>query len=374
MRTANKKHIASFVQYFESGIKGESDKKIGLELEHLILDKNQNYVSYYADNGIESILEKLRVYYKKESKENGHLIGLESGDAVITLEPGGQFELSIRPCASASESFTLYEKCRNQVVQILHPLGLELVNLGYQPKTPANDIDIIPKNRYKVFDELFINDRVEGKKMMRGTASTQISLDYFSEEDAIEKFQHFFALGPIWALLFTNTPYFEGEKNKNPLIRSKIWHFTDSQRAGIIKDVFDKDFSFEKYAVLVDTIPLLVTENGNALGKNAAQAYPDRELTKDEIEYIISNLFFDVRQKNFLELRTVDSLSGERLYKFMNSVYSAIYEKQKYAALKNLLGELTFERVKTAKISIMENGFQARPYGKSLEQFKELLL
>ncbi|MDR2799504.1 MAG: hypothetical protein LBB07_02685, partial [Bifidobacteriaceae bacterium] len=138
--------------------------------------------------------------------------------------------------------------------------------------------------------------------------------------------------------------------------------------------VFDKDFSFEKYAELVDTIPLLVTEKGNAFGKNAAQVYPDRELTADEIEYIISNLFFDVRQKNFLELRTVDSLSGERLYAFMNSVYNAIYDTQKYETIKNLLGELTFERVKTAKVSIMEKGFEACPYGKRIEEFKQLLL
>ncbi|MDR2748639.1 MAG: hypothetical protein LBB10_01925 [Bifidobacteriaceae bacterium] len=379
----NKKHIASLVSYFESGIKLNTDKKIGLELEHFVVDKNGNSVSYFGTNsdsvysdkaGVEKILQEMKPYFTEYEYENDYLIGMSNADAVISLEPGAQLEISISPCASAEEGFDLYKKVRLQIESVLEKRDYRLETFGYRKKEKAEDIDIIPKKRYKVFNELFVNDRAEGKKMMRGTASTQVSLDYFSELDAIDKFQHFFALGPIWALLFTNTPYFEGRENHEPLLRSDIWYHTDYQRAGIIKDVFDKGYSFEKYAALVDTTPLLVTESGNANGKSAAQVYPDRQLKKSEIEYIISNLFFDVRMKNFLELRTVDSLPEKDLLEFMTSVYSTIYNEKKYDAVKNLLGQLDFERVKTAKLDIIKNGFSAKPYGKSVSQFRDLLL
>ncbi|MDR3152232.1 MAG: hypothetical protein LBT85_02055 [Bifidobacteriaceae bacterium] len=370
------KHINSFVKYFLSGCKSRDLYKIGFELEHLVLDKNKNPLPFLDESqggkSVENVLKKLKKYYKTCEYSQNHLIGLSRDKIVISLEPGAQLEVSIGPCKTSGEIEMLYKEFRQQIDPILSDFGFSLVNLGYQPKVRASEISLIPKERYRVFDKTFVDEKASGKYMMRATASTQITLDYSNEADAMEKFKFLFALGPIWALFFANTPVFEGKANYNPLVRSVIWRKTDPIRAGLIKEVFS-NYSFEKYACLLDTIPLLVTPRGDAHSAPACQIYPNRELTVAEIEYIISNVFFDVRMKNFLELRTVDSLKIGQVMQLINSVVGSVYNSKKFFQIKEFLGDITFDDVKNAKKQIILKGDQAKVYGHSVEEFRELL-
>ncbi|MDR3128527.1 MAG: hypothetical protein LBT99_04325 [Bifidobacteriaceae bacterium] len=371
---ANDKHLESFVEYFETGYRKATDKSVGFELEHLVLDKDLNPCKYFGDKGIEKVLYRLKPFYRNCQFDNNHLIGLDRSKVFISLEPGAQLEVSIGPCKNTIELEQHYNQFRAEIDPILQSIGYKLINLGYQPKALAKDITLIPKTRYRIFDKFFIGSRQNGRYMMRGTASTQVTLDYISEQDAIDKFRYLFALGPIWAWLFANTPVFEGKTNINPLLRSVIWQRADLRRAGIIANIFAKNYSFIDYAILLDTLPLLVIENGEANGLSAAEVYPNRKLVISELEYIISNVFFDVRMKNFLELRTVDSLKISQVTQLINSVTGVFYNLQKFAAVKELLGDLTADKVILAKKQIIQYGQKALPYDKSFEDFQQILL
>lgn len=160
----------------------------GVEIEHLpVHNSDDTAVTYYESNGIEALLNRIRPYYdeNKEYWENGRLVGLARDGISVSLEPGGQLETSIGILHKPEELATLYGAFRREVDPILEELGFRLVNYGYQPKSSYADIPVNPKDRYKAMTAYLGRVGQFGPCMMRCSASTQVSIDYVSEQDAI---------------------------------------------------------------------------------------------------------------------------------------------------------------------------------------------
>ena len=184
-------------------------------------------------------------------------------------------------------------------------------NLGYHPTRRAAALPLIPKKRYEVMDRYLQKRGRHGTQMMRGTASTQISVDYFSEQDFVRKFRVACLIAPLLALLTDNAPVYEGERNRTASVRTMVWNDVDPDRCGIPPMLMDEDFGFAAYADHVLQKPLIVARHGprtEGVGRKSSVRGLPLALQKDEIEQILSMFFFDVRLKNYIEIRVADSM------------------------------------------------------------------
>lgn len=387
----NPKHVESLIKFFESGCQQRGTGGFGVEIEHLpVHNSDDTAVTYYESNGIEALLNRIRPYYdeNKEYWENGRLVGLARDGISVSLEPGGQLETSIGILHKPEELATLYGAFRREVDPILEELGFRLVNYGYQPKSSYADIPVNPKDRYKAMTAYLGRVGQFGPCMMRCSASTQVSIDYVSEQDAIAKLRLGTVIGPILAWFFRNTPYFEGRENPYPLLRQRMWDYLDFQRTNVIPGLFDPRFGWEDYAVDVLSTPMMfadLTHTPEALAvpgtdlhhpafyENANDVYPDRELNAYEINHVISTHFNDVRLKNFIEFRHWDSLPVARAERLTEIIGSLFYDPTNLERLESYFDGIREEDVFEAKANLQARGSQAIPYGNSLEFWQEFL-
>jgi glutamate--cysteine ligase len=389
------KHVDSLVEFFLSGAKKPSDYALGLEIEHLVVDtKTSDAFLYYnprTGRGIKQVLEKLEKYFTSATRnQQGDLLGLARKSIAITLEPGAQFETSIGPFQDVEEFRREYTQFLEEVQPILSSCGAELLTFGYQPKTLEREVTVIPKERYAVMDEYLATTGRYGHNMMRCSASTQVSIDYKDEEDAIKKLRVSSALMPIYAYYYSNSPYFEGERNNNKMLRTMLWDDLDPLRCSVIPHLYDDDFGFESYARTAVTTPLMVadlTGTPEKLGEErlvwaafketASQIYPDRALNEFEIMHILSTYFFDVRLKNYIELRSVDSLPLDRALDFTASVQCNFYCDEKLEELSTALKDVVEEDVVEAKQVLMRSGDkkpdEIQVYSKPLSYYLQML-
>ena len=171
-------------QHFRDGCKLNCVQKLGVEIEHFIVRSDSGEsVTYYEEQGIESILRELAPEFPRRHCEAGHLLGLYNNDYAISLEPAGQLEVSIVPKESICVIQKIYQSFLKQLYPLLKRRRFRLVTLGYQPVSQVDSLPLIPKKRYEYMDHYFQTAGTRGRNMMRGTAATQVSIDYCCEED-----------------------------------------------------------------------------------------------------------------------------------------------------------------------------------------------
>lgn len=386
-RVVNDKHVQSLVKFYESGCVPRDQYGIGVEIEHLpVRIGTDEAVTYAEPHGIHDVLTDLAPLYdpQLEFRDGGHLLGLGRGKIAISLEPGGQVECSLGILDSPAQLNDLYAQFRADIDPILERHGIRLVNYGYTPVTSARDITIIPKHRYDAMNSYLGRMSSYGWNMMRGSASTQVSFDFSSESDAIEKMRLAVAVGPILGYFFRNTPFFEGRANELPLLRQHMWEGIATGRAGINPGLYDDDFNFEKAAIDALALPLMVADTTHSPDaarqgvwmtsfENAADVYPDRELNEYEINHIISTHFTDVRLKNFIEMRHWDSLPIDRARLLTDIVVNTFTDPAELERLRAQLGDIRGVDVQEVKIHIQAHGRDAKPYGQSLDFWREFL-
>ena len=335
--------IKNYADFFNAGCKHPNDLKYGLEAEHFVIDKNtKEAIPYLGKNGVIRLLNDLSSYFDGEYIVDGHLLGLYSSEAEISLEPGSQLEISITASKSIADIAIVYDKYHQIITGLLAGRNQELVTIGYQPVTPVSEIVLLPRKRYTFMDEHFQGTGNRGINMMRGTASCQVVIDYTDESDFINKFQNACMLTPLFALISTNTPFYEGEPNKNLLIRTEIWRGVDPERCGIPPATFAPDFSFAKYAeYIIEQAAIFevlkersesndITYNGRpCIIKNNPSKKSDRrvidvlsnrpEWDEDYLLYL-SLVFPDVRLRQYIEIRVADSMPAEQTFAYMTLI------------------------------------------------------
>ncbi|MEG1478804.1 MAG: glutamate-cysteine ligase family protein [Clostridiales bacterium] len=363
------------ISYFQSGIKNPAERKIGMEIEHLITNEiTKKTLSYYGAWGIENILGELANKYKKTTYSQGHLIGLWREKMAVTLEPGGQFETSVGTCHSIGELKNEYKNAMAELTPILEKYGAKITTLGYHPKTKIEDVKIIPKKRYEFMAKYFKTTGSHGGNMMCGTASTQISLDYTSEGDFAKIFHIANGLSPLFSLLTDNTPIFEGEIFNGNIPRTMVWNNVDANRCMVVKNGLNKTFAFGEYADYILNNPCILTLNN--LGEaeftaddTVAEIYKNQELNTKDIEHIISMFFPDVRLKTYVEIRMADSLPIDYALSYAALLKGLFYSDDNKDYLYSLTSAITNEDVAKTKINMMEQGFNTSFLNKPVAEF-----
>ena len=317
-----KQNINLLVDYFKQGCKELSQPlTMGLELEHFVVEKeSRKSVSYYGERGIEAILERIKPFYLETAYSEGHLIGLGREDLAVSIEPAAQLEVSISPQEDGRRIQLIYDKFIEEVTPILIEWRYELITAGYQPKNKVEELDLIPKNRYRFMKEYFDQLGPYGQYMMKGTAATQVSIDYYSEEDFSAKYKIAYALYPVLAMLCDNMTCFQGKDNKEPIMRMRIWDHVDNVRVNIEPYLDEGTISFRQYAEFVYSVPLIVDkkEDGDyATGKSASEVFKNCLMSNQDIEHVLSMVFPMIRLKHYLEIRVADSMPIGSVYAYL---------------------------------------------------------
>lgn len=315
----NKENI---IKYLENGCKPyDMPLHFGVELEHFVVKKDtKEAVSYYGKNGVEAILTQLMSFYEESAYSEGHLIALSREGIALSLEPAAQLEVSISPQTDIGAIREIYEQFVAEITPILESYSYEMVTYGYQPKSKVEDLELLPKPRYRFMDTYFAKIGPFGRQMMRGTASTQVSVDYYSETDFSDKYGIAYALKEELAYFCSNSPVYEGSGYCGVTLRDDIWTQTDKRRVDVARFMIDGTMSFEDYADFVLQTPVIVNKEGTKEfydERTIGEIAKERIFTKEELPHMLSMVFPMIRAKHFLEIRFADSMPMEHVLKYV---------------------------------------------------------
>ena len=308
------------VEYLESGCKPESAWALGTEHEKFgFTTDDLKPLPYEGKASIRAMLEGLSEKFGWQPvKEQGKLIALvDDSGASITLEPGGQLELSGALLDNVHRTCDEVYTHLRQVKTIAEPLGIAFLGMGFQPKWARADTEWMPKGRYAIMRDYMQKKGKLGLDMMSRTCTVQVNLDFSSEADMVRKFQVALALQPVATALFANSPFVDGKPCGYVSYRSHVWEDTDPDRTGMLPFVFDADMGFERYVDYMLDVPMyFVYRDGDyidASGQSfrdflagALPALPGEKPQLQDWEDHLTTAFPEVRLKRYMEMRGAD--------------------------------------------------------------------
>ncbi len=328
------------IEWFEAGSKPKADWRIGTEHEKFGFTWDDlKPLPYEGKASIKAMLEGLRDRFQwAPIEENGYLIGLKKNGASVSLEPGGQFELSGAPLEHIHETCNEVGQHLNEVREIAEPLGIGFIGLGASPIWSMEETPIMPKGRYKIMRAYMEKVGRLGRQMMFRTCTVQSNLDYGSEADMVKKFRVSLALQPLGTALFANSPFLEGRPNGFLSYRSQIWTDTDPDRTGMLPFVFEDGFGFERYVDYALDVPMYFVRRGGQYLDASGLSFrefmdgnlpilPGEKPAIDDFEDHLSTIFPEVRLKRFLEMRGSDSGPWSRLCAFSAFWTGLLYDE-----------------------------------------------
>ncbi len=315
-------HIDSIDQlaaYMAQGCKPISDWRIGTEHEKFgWLTDSRAPLPYSGERSISALFAGLEARFGwTPVREAGNVIGMMRGQANISLEPGGQFELSGAAVANLHETAAELQSHLDEVKALADPLGIRFMGIGAAPEWSGPDMPVMPKGRYRLMTDYMGRVGTHGTQMMYRTCTVQVNLDYASEADMVKKLRVALALQPVATALFASSPFFDGALNGHKSWRSRIWRGLDNTRTGMLPFAFNGDFGFQAYVDWVLDVPMyFVYRDGkyiNALGqsfrdflKGQLPALPGEKPTLSDWADHMTTVFPEARVKKYIEMRGAD--------------------------------------------------------------------
>ena len=371
-------------EYFFRGIKSKNNLKIGVEHEKFILNKNTlKPLSYEEHNGIKEILEKLTTIgwtpLYDDNKQT--IIALKRGKEAITLEPGGQIELSGAPLDNIHETCEETTNHLKELKKIGNELNFILLGMGVEPNLSLDDIPWMPKQRYGIMKKYMTKVGTLGHHMMKRTCTNQVNIDYSSEVDMIEKLRLMFNLESIATAMFANSPFDQGKISKYKSLRSHFWHHTDPDRTGLLPFVFEKGFSFEKYTDYALSVPMyFINRNHHYIDmtKYTFKEYLDENsnnqddaiLLKDWEDHL-TTLFPQVRLKQYIEIRSMDACSWDLICSQPAFWIGILYDDEIMDNVKEITESWTQEDREYLNKTVPQEGLQSTFKEKKLISFAQ---
>ncbi|RZJ28077.1 MAG: glutamate--cysteine ligase, partial [Brevundimonas sp.] len=336
------------------GAKPRDQWRIGAEHEKFGFDRSTlRRPAYEGANGIKAMLDGLTRFGWDKVHEGDNVIALErkNGEgltASISLEPGGQFELSGAPLKDVHDICNETGQHLLEVKQVADQLNLGFLGTGFDPMWAREDVPVMPKGRYGIMRSYMPKKGTLGLDMMLRTCTIQSNLDFESEADMVAKFRVSLALQPIATALFANSPFTEGKPNGFLTARANVWTDTDPDRTGMLDFVFQDGFGFERYADYALDVPMYFAKrNGQYIdlsGRSFRQFMDGRlddlpgELAtiKDWNDHL-TTLFPEVRLKAYLEMRGADGGPWSRICALQALWAGVLYDAPSQAAAWDLV-------------------------------------
>lgn len=354
--------MTPIAEYIQSGETPQTGR-VGVEVEHFLLDHVSGHP--LTASQVEDMLEVLRPDYDQAFYEDGRLIALQDAHTLITLEPGSQFEVSFLYTRDMDQLRAWYDQAMAPVMKLVETQGADVVWSGGLPTVPADEVRRIDKHRYEYMEAWFARTGNRGREMMKATASVHVSIDYADEADFVRKVRAANILHPLLAFLMSNTPDYAGQDNPDILLRDSIWSDTDPARTGIPDGLFDEGFGYQGYADWLEQIPVILMADGGTY-------VPEPDLTvgqtgekygwnKAHIQHLLSMAFPDVRVKNFIEIRSADSVKPPYITAYAALIRALFYSRETVDWVLSLAQSA--DEIQAAKAAFRKDDWNAGIYG-----------
>ena len=370
---------------------GESlSQGLGLEIEHFVINDAGVQIEFHE---VSSIIEKMAgILNAKIIYMDGYPVGYVTDDYSITLEPACQFEISINPYSDIETIKSIYEDFVTLWTPVLKARGYHLETKGNLPLVEQgvidpDDIALSPKKRYKYMDSYFRHSGRYGKYMMRASASTQVSVDFRSEEDMVRKLNILQKISPVLMIAMENKTDPDSTLKEHPdkphLFRIQEWDDLDPSRTGFYPHSLEEGFGYDSVADTILHTPLiLLTDDGvtTDVGSETAEDLFARGLIREEtlditrerslIEHFISMGFFHYRVKKYIEIRVADSVPLDRALGYVAILKGIVYSDDNLSALEKELADVdTAEKIQQAVEDIERDGYNAVVYGRKATEW-----
>ena len=378
------------VKWFEEGNKKKENWKVGTEHEKFAYnyDKEKNSfipAEYDSKSGIENFLLEISKLGWEKISEKGRITGLKKDNQSITLEPGGQIELSGAPLENIHKACKETNTHLKLVKELGEKLNITLIGLGSRPLEKTESISWMPKARYQIMKNYMPTKGVHGLDMMLSTCTVQANLDYSDELDMKKKTLLAVKLQPLVTALFANSPLSNGSPNGYLSKRRFFWMHTDPDRCGTLKIVFEDDFSFSKYVDYALSVPMYFIirkdEYINCSGMSfkdflngKLKQLPGQRPTFKDWEDHLSTIFTEVRLKKFIEVRGADAGSWRRTCALPAFWVGILYDKNVLTHALEICKKWTFNDVNNLAEAVAKEGLKAKIKGnKVIDICKELI-
>ncbi len=371
------------VAWLEAGIKPAASSRVGAEHEKVpFYFADLSPVPYEGERGIGALLQAMRERLGWDAIEDGGaLIGLFDpvGGGAISLEPGGQFELSGAPHATVHEVAGELAVHLEAAHQAAAPLGIGFLSLGMSPKWSLAETPVMPKSRYRIMTRYMPLVGTRGLDMMYRTATVQANLDFSSEADMVTKLRVGLALQPMITALFANSPFTDGARNGLLSARSDIWRHTDAARTGMLPFAFEPGMGFERYVDYALDVPMYFVKRGDAyidvagasfrdLLAGRLEALPGERATISDWANHLSTIFPEVRLKRYLEMRGADVGPPERIVALAALMVGLYYDSDALASACGLIKDWSADAREKLRADAPRLGLAARIDGRELRE------
>jgi len=379
----------ALIAWFEAGIKPASRFLLGTEHEKIpFYAANHAPVPYEGPSGIRALLDALQARTGWEPIiENGNPIGLFDavGGGAISLEPGGQFELSGAPVATLHDTMAETLHHLEVVKTLAEPLGIRFLALGMSPLWSREETPVMPKARYAIMRSYMPKVGQYGLDMMFRTATVQVNLDFSSEADMVKKLRVSLALQPLATALFANSPFNDGKANGFFSKRSEIWRDTDNARVGMLPIAFEEGFGFERYVDYALDVPMYFVKRGDHYHDVSGQSFRDllagrlpglpgeRAALSDWANHL-STIFPEVRLKRYLEMRGADVGPLPMIIALSAFWVGLLYDEASLEAASLLIKPWSAEERQGLRDAVPKQGLAARIKGRSLSDIAREVL
>jgi glutamate--cysteine ligase len=363
----------ALAEYLEAGCKPAEEWRIGTEHEKFGYDKaSLKPLPYEGPTSIKAMLEGLRDSFGwNPIHEDGNIIGLELKGANISLEPGGQLELSGAPLATSHGTCDEVNEHLREVQAVANQIGAGFIGLGAAPVWSQDEMPMMPKGRYRLMTEYMDTVGKLGKQMMYRTCTVQVNLDWASEADMVKKFRVALALQPVATALFANSPFLDGKPNGHKSWRSRIWRDLDPARTGMLPFVFEEGFGFQRYVDYALDVPMYFVYRGgkyiDARGmsfrdfmKGKLPALPGEVPTLSDWADHLTTLFPEVRIKRFMEMRGADGGPWRRICALPAFWVGLLYDSLALDAAWDLVKDWDAETREALRVAASVDGLQGK--------------
>jgi glutamate--cysteine ligase len=369
------------VEYLAAGCKPRAEWRIGTAHEKFIFRRADLHpVPYEGDSGIRAILEKMQRFGWQPMLDGETIVGLtdDSGGA-ISLEPGGQFELSGAPLETLHQTCSELHTHLKQMREVTGELGLGMLGLGFLPKWKREDCFWMPKRRYAVMRSYMPKKGKLGIDMMLRTCTVQVNLDFATEADMVLKSRVSLALQPIAVALFANSPFIEGKPSGFLSYRSNVWTDTDPDRCGTLPFVFEDGFGFERYVDWMLDVPMyFVYRDGNYVDvagqsfrdflAGKLPALPGEMPTLSDWSDHLTTVFPEIRIKKYIEMRGADGGPWRNLCALPAFWTGILYDDAVLNAAWDLVKDWTTEEREQLRADVPRLGLETPFRGKKLQE------
>jgi len=349
----------------EQWLVGTEHEKIGLYAE------GNGVVPFEGERGIGAILERVAEEDDwTRVREGGHTIALTKDRASITLEPGGQMELSGAPLRTIHETCDEFHTHLALMKRVCEPLGIEWLGLGINPIHSVDRIPVMPKTRYRIMRSYLPTRGSLALEMMFATATVQANLDFADEADMVDKMRTAAAISPIVSAIFANSSLSEGKANGFVSRRLYAWQYTDPDRTGLLPFIFEPDFGYRRYVEWTLDVPMFFVvrggayreANGMTFRRFLQEGFEGSRANFQDFDHHLTTLFPDVRLKRWIEVRGADAVPPGLTCSLPALWKGILYDAQARAAAWDLVAHHPFEVREAARDDVSKRGLAAH-YG-----------